>query len=166
MQSHPAHRRLAVFAAVVLSAFLVSSIAQADVTGVWWTPRENGKIHITRDSSGRVSGRIIAGLPQDAEKTDIHNPDAELRQRRVLGLTMLKDFQPGEEGKWTGGTLYDPDSGQTYKGMMWVDGPDRLMLRGFVGITLLGRTETLRRVGGPHPQLAQPGEPALVHVRR
>lgn len=158
-----------VLASILTATALVMAFpatALADVVGVWWTPKRDGKIEITRDSSGVVAGRIIAGRPEDANKRDDNNPDDGLRRRRILGLTMLQGFKPGSDGRWTGGSLYDPESGSTYSGTIWLEGQDRLMLRGFVGISLLGRTETLVRVTGPQPHAAQEGEPKLTHLPR
>lgn len=140
--------------------------AMAEVVGVWWTPKRDGKIEITRDASGALTGRIIAGRPENANRRDDNNPDESLRRRRILGLTMLQGFKLGTDGRWTGGSLYDPESGSTYSSTIWLEDPDRLMLRGFVGISLLGRTETLVRVSGPQPHSAQAGEPTLTHLPR
>jgi uncharacterized protein (DUF2147 family) len=149
-----------------LVAVALPAAAMADVVGVWWTPKRDGKIEIIRDASGALTGRIIAGRPEDANKRDDQNPDDSLRRRRILGLIMLQGFKLGTDGKWTGGSLYDPESGSTYSSTIWLGGQDLLMLRGFVGISLLGRTETLVRVGGPQPHSAQAGEPTLAHLPR
>jgi len=48
---------------------------------------------------------------------------------------------------WKGGSVYDPGNGRTYRGTIRMDGEDRLLLRRFIGISLLGRTTTWIRVG-------------------
>ena len=157
---------MAVVAIALMTALAaIPAGAVADVVGIWWTPERDGKIEIM-DSSGTVTGRLIAILRADADKRDDENPDVTLRDRRLLGLTILQGFKLDADGKWTGGTLYDPKSGQTYQGALWLDGADRMMMRGFVGISILGRTETLSRVDGPLPATEQPGEPDLVHMAR
>ncbi len=57
-----------------------------------------------------------------------------------MGLKLLENF------KWTGkkfdsGTIYDPDSGKTYKCKITFKGKDRIKVRGYIGISLLGETE-------------------------
>ena len=54
----------------------------------------------------------------------------------------------GAPGKWNGGWVYDPESGSTYKAEMQLNGPDVLKLRGFIGMSWFGRTETWTRESG------------------
>ena len=72
-----------------------------------------------------------------------------MREREVVGLEILRDLrpEPGPVGRWSGGRIYDPGSGRTYRAALSMDGPDRLRLRGYLGIRLLGRTATWIRVG-------------------
>jgi uncharacterized protein (DUF2147 family) len=49
------------------------------------------------------------------------------------------------DGQWTGGRVYDPNSGNTYRGTITLIDADTLKLRGYVGITLFGRTEIWKR---------------------
>ena len=81
--------------------------------------------------------------------TDRQNSDETLQQRPIVGLQILSDLTPlrDEPGRWSGGSIYDPTSGRTYRCVMSLDGPDRLHVRGYFGITLLGRTTTWIRVG-------------------
>jgi uncharacterized protein (DUF2147 family) len=78
---------------------------------------------------------------------DRWNPSTALRERPVLGLEVLQGLVPQLDGTWTRGTVYDPGSGNTYTCRLAMDGDDRLRLRGYVGIPLLGRTATWIRVG-------------------
>jgi uncharacterized protein (DUF2147 family) len=66
----------------------------------------------------------------------------------VLGLEILRmtERDAGDRPAWDG-TIYDPGSGRTYDCTVEPDGPDRLRLRGYVGIPILGRTTTWIRVG-------------------
>ena len=49
------------------------------------------------------------------------------------------------DGAWSGGFIYDPNSGKTYRGKIKLTDPDTLRLRGYIGISLLGRTEVWKR---------------------
>ena len=79
---------------------------------------------------------------------DEQNPDERLRERGVEGLEILQGLEPspGEANVWIGGTIYDPTTGKTYQCRATLEG-DRLLLRGYLGIPLLGRTTTWIRVG-------------------
>ena len=81
-------------------------------------------------------------------KTDIENPDEGLRDRAILGLEILSGMKYEGNGTWGGGTIYDPVNGKTYSASMSLDGPDdeTLDLRGYIGISLFGRTTGWRRV--------------------
>jgi uncharacterized protein (DUF2147 family) len=65
----------------------------------------------------------------------------------VVGLDVLHGLKPGADGTWDDGSIYDPSTGNTYTCSLALDGDDRLRLRGYVGIRLLGRTTTWTRVG-------------------
>ena len=67
----------------------------------------------------------------------------------MIGLEILGGLEPSSraEGVWTDGTLYDPGSGSTYRASLTVADANRLELRGYVGVPLLGRTTTWFRVG-------------------
>ena len=78
-------------------------------------------------------------------KTDAKNPEARLKSRPILGLEILKDFV-FDDGKWTDGKIYDPKSGKTYSCNMTMKGNDVLNMRGYIGISLIGRSETWKRV--------------------
>ena len=75
----------------------------------------------------------------------MNNPDQLKRSDKILGKNILWGFSfDGDE--WNGGYIYDPDSGKTYKCKMWLEGTDRLNVKGYIGVSLLGRAETWTRV--------------------
>jgi uncharacterized protein (DUF2147 family) len=135
------------------------------VTGIWWTPRHNGKIEIFIDSNATANGRLIAIEPKHAGELDKENPDTSLRAQPVLGLVVFKSFKQDADGVWDNGTLYDPESGSTYSGSMRLDADGNLLLRGTVLFGLFGKTKTLNPVTGDTPAQAQPGEPELIYFK-
>ena len=117
------------------------------VEGSWLSGDGDGWIEITLAGNG-LSG-VIRGSPNsgnDRPDTDDKNPDPALRSRPLTGLELFEGFSWDGEGRWTGGTIYDPNSGKTYRCIItWVD-ENTLKVRGYVGIPMLGRTETWTRV--------------------
>ena len=89
--------------------------------------------------------RIVFISPKADATTDIHNPDASLRGKSLCNLEIGSRFHASDATHASGGTIYDPKSGNTYRGQMVVDG-DTMRLRGYVGISLFGRTEIWHRV--------------------
>mgnify|MGYP001616110619 CR=1 FL=1 len=87
--------------------------------------------------------------PNDDEgmpKKDINNPSKELQSQPVLGLEILKDFTYKGDGVWADGSVYDPKSGKTYDCKISMSSSDKLDMRGYKGISLIGKTETWTRV--------------------
>ena len=69
----------------------------------------------------------------------------KLRTQAIVGLVILKGFE--FTGKaWEDGTIYDPKSGKTYSSTIKMKKPNELDSRGYVGISLLGRTTTWTKV--------------------
>ena len=121
--------------------------AVADVVlGKWWFPEKNGQMEVYRDGE-KYFGRVIAY--DKPEQLDEKNPDPKLRDRPFVGIIMLHDFvYDTKQEKWTNGTIYDGDTGKTYKCTLWFENnnQDELQARGYIGISLLGRTEVFTRV--------------------
>lgn len=117
------------------------------VEGTWLNGDGDGWIELAIEDDQLV-GRI-AGSPDDPEgrrpaRQDVRNPDPALRSRRLLGLVILSGFRRDGD-RWTGGRIYDPNSGNTYRGTITVVDRDTLSLRGYVGISLFGRSENWKR---------------------
>jgi uncharacterized protein (DUF2147 family) len=105
-----------------------------------------------RDCEGALCGRVVwLRSPFDFDGCplrDSENPDSELRKRQVLGVEMLRGLRPDSRrpGRWRGGEIYDPGSGNTYRAAITQNGADRLSVRGYIGFELIGRTTTWIRV--------------------
>ena len=62
---------------------------------------------------GWFYGKVMG--PTTAPRLDSHTPYARLRGRALLGAVILQDFRFDERRIWTGGIIYDPNNGRTYK---------------------------------------------------
>jgi uncharacterized protein (DUF2147 family) len=116
------------------------------ILGNWLTEPRDGIIHITRGPEGRYEGRIIGG--NSPQRLDSSNPDPARRQQLVLGQIVLKAMRYSGGGLWSGGTIYDPDSGRTYRCRIELHGEAQLRVRGYFGVALLGRTQLWTRYLG------------------
>ena len=84
------------------------------------------------------------GLP----KCDKHNPNEALRDRPLCGLQILTGFQSTNDALWQDGEIYNPDDGLTFSSTMKLSPEGTLKIRGYVGISLFGKTlEWVRPVG-------------------
>ncbi len=143
-----------VFVMLLSNAALASSSSAGahSILGVWLTGDRDAKINIYKcgAKAKKICGRIVwAGK---GPQTDIKNPNPALRSRPILGLKIMKGFSYAGKNKWDGGRLYDPKSGNTYRGSIRLASPDRLKLRGYILLPLFGRTDTWTRVRGTAPE--------------
>ena len=134
------------FLFVLLSSAVFAQKAD-DILGKWVNSSGEGQITMYKKGDkyfGKLSW-IKDPNENGKPKTDIKNPDAKLTNNPLVGLDIVKDFV-FEEGKWTDGKVYDPKTGKTYSGNMSMTGLNQLNMRGYIGISLIGRTENWKRV--------------------
>ena len=147
--------------AASIAAFGGAAYADApSAVGYWVTPEGGSVVQIAPCSSGlcgSIVGLRLTRKPTDSP-VDMHNPDAGKRKQPLCGLIMAGSLQPvkGSTTKWEDGWVYDPDSGSTYKAEMKLDGPDKLDLRGYLGISLFGRTMSWTRETGENKNRCVP----------
>ena len=126
----------------------VSVKAQADkIEGVWYNDIKSAKIQVSKGADGKFNGRIIwlkEPLKNGRPKTDDENKDIKLRNRPIIGLHILEGFVPDGENKYTDGKIYDPKNGKTYSCNITYKGKT-LAIRGYIGVSLFGRTTTWER---------------------
>jgi uncharacterized protein (DUF2147 family) len=148
MRTRPSYR-CAILALVLLLGMAFADENENLILGDWLTQEKDGVIQIYRTEAGHYEGRVIGGSG-DANRQDVNNPDPNLRSRPLVGQVVLRGFKYDGEGKWSGGTIYDPNNGKTYKCYVEViDSGRRLKLRGYIGFSLLGRTQYWERVDKP-----------------
>lgn len=118
------------------------------VIGKWLSATGDGQIEIYKRTDKYFGKLSWLKEPNDAQgkpRTDVKNPNASLHNKPLLGLEILKDFI-FEDGKWTEGTIYDPKTGKTYSCNLTLKENGMLNIRGYIGISLIGRSETWKRV--------------------
>jgi len=144
---------------LVIGIMMAAAIAHAgdgdDILGVWNNEEQDAKIEIFK-CNGKYCGKIVslkepnypAGSKEGAPsmpRLDRNNPDRTKKSRPVIGLQIVNDFVIDGKGVWKDGSVYDPKNGKTYRGKITLVSPNKLNLRGFVGIPLFGRTTTWTR---------------------
>lgn len=119
-----------------------------DIIGVWKDGQGKGEIQIYKHN-GKYYGKIVwLKNPKDESgrpKVDRKNPNPNLRTKPIIGLVMLKDFKYDDD-EWSGGHIYNPSDGKEYKAYMKLKDRNTLNVRGYVGISLLGKTDTWIRI--------------------
>ena len=137
----------------LLSFFLLSYSTYAQnnksVLGDWYNEEKDAVINIFEAEDQTISGKIIWMLnPNDENgdpKTDPLNPNQDLRKRSRLGMVMMHGFTYVDNNVWDNGKLYDPKKGKTYTGMITLKDANTLDLRGYIGLSFIGRSSTWTR---------------------
>jgi len=120
------------FAALLMLASAGVARAAPQVTGNWIVQDRSAVIAIEQCGSG-LCGRIAKALviKPNYPKTDVHNPNKALRNRPLIGLQILSGFTP-KANRWDAGTIYDPESGKSYKSILRVNADGSLRVSGCV----------------------------------
>ncbi|MEL6917620.1 MAG: DUF2147 domain-containing protein [Bacteroidota bacterium] len=136
------NKSIIVLVGILYSVALFSQSKADQILGQFWTDNKEGKIEIFKKGDtyhGKILWRKVA-------RKDTENPNKSLRDRSVVGIVFMKNFV-FNDSKWVDGEVYSIDNGRTYSGKMWLeDGGNTLKMRGFIGISLLGRTASLKRI--------------------
>lgn len=145
--------RILLLGVLLLASFfpLHAQQSEADaVVGTWLTEPKNAKVKIFHRGAAYFGKVVWLKEPNNEKgepKLDRENPEEKLRSRPIMGLEMLRDFVYDEDFVWEDGEIYDPKNGKTYSCKMTLSSDRRtLEVRGYIGISLIGRTQVWTRV--------------------
>lgn len=126
--------RLLIIIAAALAAAAGPAFAAADpAIGEWLTEEGLARVAIGPCSTdpGRACGAVTwLKDPVGHPTRDIHNPDRALRGRPLVGMLVIRDMKPQGPGRWSGGTVYDPETGRTADGTLKALSRNRLVVGG------------------------------------
>lgn len=129
----------------------ISRLAQTNLdplVGVWKNGEGTGMVQIYKKGEkyyGRIVWLKVPNNPDGTPRTDINNPDETLRGRSLKGLENLRDFVAKGDNKWEDGRIYDPKNGNDYACEMKLVDENTLEVRGYIGVSLFGRTDVWKR---------------------
>lgn len=138
---------------LLLLLFMTISTCYAagdDIIGVWYNQEKDAQIELFKCGE-KYCGKVVwlkePNYPEGSQdgvpgtpKLDHNNPKPEMKKAPLIGLQIMHDFVFAGGNMWTGGRIYDPENGKIYRGKITFISPHQLNLRGFIGISLLGRT--------------------------
>lgn len=136
---------------VLIFALFSKAFAQTGETaiiGKWESDKKDVKLEFFKTGNEYEAkllwGNQIVESDGKTSKKDAKNPAQSLRSRNIIGIVSVTGLKwDGEE--YTGGKIYNPPSGDTYKCKVWMkDG--KLNLRGYMGISLLGQTASFHPI--------------------
>ena len=144
-------KALFLFALIISTQSLFAQKDADQILGTWLTGTGNARVEIYKNANN-FQGKIVwLSEPIDPAtnkpKTDTKHPNASLHNRPLLGLINLWGFSYNEgEGNWEKGHIYDPKSGKEYKCTITAKDKNTLNVRGYIGISVIGRTDVWTRV--------------------
>jgi len=137
--------------AITVAAALLSSAARADNTspvGLWKniddvSGKSRALIRIT-EANGTLEGTVEKVFPGPSEDQNPKCGECQgaLKNAPIVGLEILSGLKKDGDG-YAGGQILDPENGKVYSSsMQLIDGGKKLSVRGYIGISLLGRSQT------------------------
>ena len=119
-----------------------------DIIGKWEKNNGNVIIKIFK-KGGKYYGKTVwLKTPNDDNgkpKTDLENPNPKLQKQNLMGMVIMRDFV-FEDGEWEDGELYDPKTGKTYSSYITMESQNIMNMRGYIGISIMGKTMQWTRV--------------------
>lgn len=133
--------------AVIALFFSVFSFAQ--IEGKWKTIDDETKqaksiVEIYKSSNGKYYAKIVQ-LLQKPENNNCVKCTDDRKNKPLIGLEIVRGLEK-DGNEFSGGTITDPKSGKTYKCIIKNNGTDKLDVRGFIGFSLIGRTQVWHKV--------------------
>ena len=145
------------FGIAAVACALVANVADAfaetpvDPVGVWQTIDDSthqpaALVQITRGSDGTLGGKIIRGLgANNSPERRCTECSDERKDQTIQGMTNIREMKQDGDG-WDGGRILDPVNGREYSCKMHLDASgQKLVVRGYIGVSLLGRSQTWTR---------------------
>lgn len=135
--------------ASLIFLFGIFAYAQSAV-GTWKTiddktGKEKSQVKISETSNGSLKGEVIKILTPGKENAKCEDCKGSNKNKPIKGMTILWDLKK-DGSEWSGGRILDPNSGKEYSCKMKLKDKNTLEVRGFMGVSLLGRTQTWYRV--------------------
>ena len=141
-------KRILTFAALFICLQTVALAQTLSPLGTWTNQEKEARFEIYK-CGDKLCGKItwLKEPNRDGKpKTDINNPDKKLQSQPLIGLVFLKGFEYDEKNKWDDGTIYDPKSGKTYSSYMQMLDKNKIEVKGYIGVSLIGRSQIWTRV--------------------
>lgn len=153
-------RLFALLTLLIPSALIPSALtAAASPYGLWLTQKQGVIVDVYAcgsDLCGRTVWLKKMTFKDGRDRLDRKNPDAALRARHWCGIEVITGVKAVSATEWEGGDIYDPKTGETFSFDMKQRG-DKMKVRGYLGVKLLGKSETWTRTSLGDRELCSAG---------
>lgn len=103
------------------------------------------------EENGKLFGKIESSFTPGAEHRVCGLCSDERKDHPIIGLVIIRNMKRGDDDQYSGGDILDPENGSVYHCKMHVEDGTRLIVRGYIGISLLGRNQTWQRQPAADP---------------
>lgn len=137
------------FSTLIILLFSMNAIYSQEVFGKWYSidgdTGEKESIIEVYEENGKVYGKIIQLLQEEDQGKICEECTGKDKNQPIEGLVIIRGLtKDGDE--YSDGKILDPKNGKLYKCYISLEGADKLKLRGYIGFSLIGRTEYWQRV--------------------
>jgi uncharacterized protein (DUF2147 family) len=119
------------------------------ILGNWKTGEGTAVVQIYKQGNNYYGKIVWLKEPNNPStgkpRVDVNNSDPAKRNSPLLGLVNLRNFSFNKNNSWKDGKIYDPKSGDDYSCKITMKDPNTIEVRGYIGISLLGRTDVWKR---------------------
>lgn len=137
-----------IFGLFVFFAMIFNAQSQ-NVLGRWKTvDDETGQaksIVEVYEKGGKIYGKVVEILRAEHKKDICTKCEGADKNKPILGMIIINGLKK-EDSEYNGGTILDPENGKKYKCYIALESPDKLKLRGYIGLSIMGRTQYWTRV--------------------
>ena len=136
------------FLCIAINSPNINAQSVERVLGIWKTIDEktNQPSSLIRleEKNGELIGVVTELIPTPGETliTYCNLCKDERKGKPIVGMTIMKGLKRVGQGIWSGGEILDPEDGEVYKVKVTLVNDKTLEVRGYIGIPLLGRTQT------------------------
>lgn len=138
---------------IIYSFFLVFagiiSVQSQSVVGKWKTiDDETGaakSVVEIYETNGKIYGKVIQILEKGKEDKLCEECKGDKKNKPIKGMVIIDGLSKNDD-EWDGGKILDPKTGKEYKCVISLENENKLKVRGYVGFSLLGRTQYWSRV--------------------
>ena len=135
---------------LLLNLFIFNSLfAQNTVIGKWKTiDDKTGKpksIIEIYEKDGKIYGKIIDILNPANKKNLCTECSGAEKNKPVMGMVLINGLTKDND-EYNGGTIIDPTNGKVYKCYIALEAQDKLKVRGYIGLSIIGRTQYWYRI--------------------
>jgi uncharacterized protein (DUF2147 family) len=141
-------KKLSFLSLLIVFMLGASNVFSQDLLGIWQTIDDktgDPKSHVEIYKKGdKYFGKVVKLLPAATTKVCVDCP-GDKKGKSLYDIDIVWDMKDYKD-YWSYGKIVDPGDGSVYKCNISMDGMDKLKVRGYMGISILGRTQTWHRV--------------------